>query len=190
MAYTTIKPPFSLKYREMSRHELNAYFQWFCDIMPTRIGMLEEVVTQTPGFETWVADQTPQSLDILGTWFLGQVETRPRTVGEQQDLATRSPYPIDIPDAELTNSTFSLAMDIGMYFSQVLRRTHPSLKWEQPLKDKKFADYGQPVLVGFGLVPLNPVRIAVTLAYGFAAKKHSGSRLRELFEYWSSRVGN
>jgi hypothetical protein len=41
-------------------------------------------------------------------------------------------------------------MDIGMYFSQVLMKNYPSLKWEQPLGNKRFADYDQPCLVGFG----------------------------------------
>jgi hypothetical protein len=87
---------------------------------------------------------------------------------------------------ELTNRTYSLAMDVGMYFSQVLIKNHPSLRWELPTHNKKFADYGQPVLVGFGRVPLNPIRIAVVLAHGIAAKKQE--RLRELYDYWSRLV--
>ena len=42
------------------------------------------------------------------------------------------------------------------------------------------------VILGFGQVPLNPVRIAVTLCYGIATGKQSGKRLREIYDYWSS----
>lgn len=188
MPYATIQPPFTLKFREMSKQELKDYFRWFFDVFPERTRELAEAVKQTPGFETWRPDLVPASLGTLGNWFATQAETRQRAQEERQEIASRSAYPIEIPNDELTNRTFSLAMDVGMYLSQVLVKEHPSLRWEQPLKDKKFADYGQPILVGFGPVPLNPVRIAITLAYGLASKKQSGKRLRELHDYWSKQV--
>ncbi len=188
MPYATIQPPFTLKFREMSKQELKDYFRWFFDVLPERTRELAEAVRQTPGFETWQPDLTPASLDTLGNWFATQAETRQRTQEERQEIASRSAYPIEIPNEELANRTFSLAMDVGMYLSQVLVKEYRSLRWEQPLNDKIFADYGQPVLVGFGSVPLNPVRIVTTLAYGLVSKKQSGKRLRELHDYWSKQV--
>lgn len=188
MPYATIQPPFTLKFREMSKQELKDYFRWFFDVLPQRTGEVAEAVRQSPGFETWQPDETPASLDALGEWFAVQAETRQRTPDECQEIASRSSFPIEVPNEELTNRTFSLAMDIGMYLAHVLLKNFPSLRWEQPLDDKKFADYGQPVLVGFGPVPLNPVRIAVTLAYGLVSKKQSGKRLREIYDYWSKQV--
>jgi len=188
MPYATIQPPFTLKFREMSKQELKDCFRWFYDVLPQRTRELAETVRQSPGFETWQPDQTPASLDALGEWFSVQVEARQRTPDERQEIASRSSFPIEVPNEELTNRTISLAMDIGMHLAQVLLKNFPALRWEQPLNDKKFADYGQPVLVGFGPVPLNPVRIAVTLAYGLVSKKQSGKRLREIHDYWSKQV--
>ncbi len=188
MPYATIQPPFTLKFREMSKQELKDYFRWFFDVLPERNRVVAEAVQETPGFESWQPDQTPASLDKLGEWFATQVEARQRTQQERREITSQSSYPIEIPDDELTNRTFSLAMDVGMYLSQVLQKSNPSLRWQQPLNDKKFADYGQPVLMGFGPVPLNPVRIAVTLAYGLITKKQSGKRLRELYDYWAKQV--
>jgi hypothetical protein len=42
--------------------------------------------------------------------------------GELQAIKDRLVFPMDIPAEELTNRTFSLAMDIGMYFSQVYEK--------------------------------------------------------------------
>ena len=95
---------------------------------------------------------------------------------------------MDVPNEELTERTFSLAMDIGMYLGRVLLANFPSLRWEQFLGSKKFADYGQPIITGFGPVPLNPVRIAVTLAYGLAKARGPSKRLREVYDYWAQRV--
>jgi hypothetical protein len=169
----------------MSKQELKDYFRWFFDVLPQRLSELAQAVRQTTGFETWQADQSAQSLGDLGEWFAAQVETRQRTSEELQEIAAHSAYPIEISDEELTNRTFSLAVDLGMYFSQTLLKNYPTLRWEQPMKNKNFADYGQPVLVGFGPVPLNPVQIMVTLAYALVGKKQDGKQLRELYDIWS-----
>jgi len=189
MSYTIIQPPFTLKLREMSPKELNRYYQWFMEVLPQRVNELTETVRQTPGFEAWQPDCTPASLDTLGQWFAGQVETRKRTQEELRAIKDRLVFLMDIPSEELTNRTFSLAMDIGMYFSQVLMKNYPSLKWKQPLDDRKFADYGQPCLSGFGPVSLNPVRNGGhVFAHGLASKTKTGKRLREVYDYWAQRV--
>jgi hypothetical protein len=172
----------------MPKKELLRYYQWFMDVLPQRVSELAKVVKETPGFENWQPDYTPASLDTLGEWFARQVETRNRTQEELQAIKERLVFPMQVPTDELTDRTFSLAMDIGMYFSQVLLRNYPSLKWEQPLDDKRFADYGQPLLAGFGPVSLNPVRIAHAFAHGLADKSYSRKRLREVYEYWAQRV--
>lgn len=188
MSYTTIQPPFTLNLREMPKKELDRYFQWFMDVLPQRVKGLAEAVRETPGFETWRPDCTPASLDTLGQWFAGQVETRKRTQDELQKIRTQQQFPVDIPEDELTNRTYSLAMDIGMYLSQVFLKNFPFLKWEQPKGDKRFVDYGQPSLAGFGTVTLSPVAVAVTLAYGLAKKTKTGKRLHDVYNYWAQRV--
>ena len=185
MPYTTIRPPFTLKFREMSKKELREYFSWFFEVLPQRMELLAVAVRATPVYDVWEPSLTPASLDMLGDWFAGQVETRPRAPEKLREISSLSPYPKEIPNNELTDRTFSIAMDVGMYLSKVLLENHPSLRWEQPLSNKHFIDYGQPVLVGFGVAPFNPVRMTVTLAYGLASKKESGSGLRELYEIWS-----
>jgi hypothetical protein len=188
MAYAAIQPPFRLKLREMPKKELHRYYQWFMEVLPQRIKGLAEVIRETPGFENWQPDYSPTSLDRLGDWFAGQIETRNRTKEEIQAIESRLVFPMEIPSEELTNRTFSLAMDIGMYFSEVLLKNYPFLKWEQPLGNKKFVDYGQPSLAGFGKVTLNPVGLMVTLAYGLAKKTKTGRRLREIYDYWAKQA--
>ncbi len=107
MSYTIIHPPFTLKLREMPKKELHRYYQWFMDVLPQRVNELANAVKETPGFETWEPDNTPASLDTLGNWFAGQVETRNRTQEELQAIKDRLVFPMDIPSEELTNRTFS-----------------------------------------------------------------------------------
>jgi len=187
MSYAIIRPPFPLKFREMSKKDLVTYRDWFHAVMPERLQELTRAVNSTPEFEGWRADYTPASLDLLGEWFRRQVETRPRSAAELEKIRASLTFPIDIPNEELTERSFSLAADVGMYFGQVIIQNLPGTGWDQALKNRKMVDYGQPVIVGFGPMSLNPVGIAVTLAYGFAAKAQPGGRLRALFDVWSSK---
>lgn len=189
MPYDNIQPPFTLKFWDMSKSELREYFKWFMNVLPSRIAELARAVTETPGLEHWKPDNTPESLSTLGEWFATQVDTRKRTSEELADLQSSSPFPIEFSDRQLTIRTFSLAVDIGMYFSQVMLANHPSLHWNQPSGSKNFVDYGQPVLVWFGPVELNPIQIMITLAYGLSDGTYGGGRLRALYDIWSKKVG-
>ena len=185
MAYAIIQPPFTLKFREMPKSELKTYYGWFMEVLPKRIALLEAQVREVPARSSWRASSSPESLEELGDWFADQVEVRSRTRPEVDDVQSRLTFPIDVPGEQLTNRTFSLAMDIGMYFSQVVLKNLAGTRWDQPLRNQKFADYGQPVIMGFGSVPLNPVRIIVSTAYGIASKEQGGGRVRELYDTWA-----
>jgi hypothetical protein len=188
-AYSTIQPPFTLDFPAMSKKELRAYFKWFQDVTPERIKQLVAFVHSSPAFEKWQPDFSPESLNALGEWFAGQIETRHLTKAEIDAFNAQAPFPIE-RKTELTNRTFSLAMDIGMYLNQVFLKNHPSLKWDQPFGGKRFVDYGQPVLAGFwdGKVPFNAVGTVVTFAYGLRDKRRTGSRLREIYDIWSKNI--
>lgn len=188
MNYRIIQPPFTLKFRDMSRAELRDYRQWFMEVMPERIAELTAAVQQTPGFEAWQPTKEPASLDALGEWLAGQVAMRPRTGEELHEIESQLRFPIDIPAQELTNRTFSLAIDTGMYLSQVFLHNHPTLRWDQPFGNKKFVDYGQPVLIEFSSAPFNPTRMMVTCAYGLVDNTWTGRQLRELYDIWVALI--
>src|SRR5437667_4482805 len=156
MTYSVINPPFTMKFDEMSKGELKEYFRWFQSSQNQRIQELTEAVRDTPGFESWQPDLTPQSLELLGQWLSTNVATRARTREERDQLSSGSRYPIEVPAVELTNQTFSIAMDMGMYLAKVMVSNHPGITWEQPFGSKRFIDYGQPVLVPFAPGPFNP----------------------------------
>jgi len=162
------------------------------EILPARIDELANAVRDTPGYETWQPDKTPGSLDALGEWFASQVGKRPRTEEELRELDEQvnggRRFAIEISKEELTNKTYSLAMDIGMYLSQVFLQNHSSLRWTQVFGNKKFIEYGQPVLADFDNDQFNPVRIMVVLARGLADKTRDGRRLRELYDIWRKKV--
>jgi hypothetical protein len=202
LPYVLIQPPLRMAIRELPKKELKEYFKWFLEVIPGRTAELGKAVQETPGFEAWEPDLTPESLEPLGKWFEGQVERRPRTPEEIEKIEQKikaglgsKPMPIVVSDKELTYRTLSLAMDVGMYFCQVLQKNVPGLRWEQPLGSKNFIDYGQPVLMGFksSLAPFNGPRMIQGLAYGIAGQKvydvlnaETARRIRDIYDRWSS----
>jgi hypothetical protein len=183
MGYAIVEPPFALRFRERSKSELETYRTWFHRVSPERIAELAKAVQSTRGFEDWKPDLTPESLETLGRWFDGEVKTRKKTSAEVEHARATLAFPIDVPEEELNDRTYSLAIDIGMYFGQVVLKNLPGTRWDQPLKNTKFIDYGQPVIMGFGTVPLNPVGVMVTTAFGISRGK--ASRLRDLYDTWA-----
>lgn len=187
MTYSTIQPPFTLRFREMPKKVLDAYRTWFHEVIPQRLAELTKAVRNTAGYESWEPDFRPESLDMLGQWFEGQVATRKKSTEEVEETRSNLTFPVEIPEDELTNRSLSLAMDIGMYLAQVILKNLPGTYWSQSLGNKKFADYGQPVIMGFGAVPLNPVRVMVTTAY--AISQSNPAHLRELYDTWARMKG-
>jgi hypothetical protein len=192
MAYRLIQPPPPYgPFRERSQDELKDYFRWFFAVMDERINELIPAVRATSGFQIWRPDYSPASLDSLGDWFVGQVETRPRTQEEINKIAEALKFPVLIPISERTLSerTLSLTIDVAMYFGRVLQKNNPSLKWDQRLRGKGFADYGQTVLMGFGAgVPLNPVRLVRTTALSVMASNPRGKSLRGFYDHWIQKI--
>lgn len=189
MTCPTIQPPFTLDFPGMSKSELADYREWFLGILPARINLLEEAVCATHGFGYWRADETPESLNALGEWFVSQVETRVRTSEELTKLLEQTPaqfrgiLPTEV--WELTNRTYSLAMDGGMYLGRVMLRTHPSqLRWDQDLRNKRDANYGQLLIVGTGVVSMNTVGFCVGLAQS-SVRKTAKKSLRSMYDIWS-----
>ncbi len=191
-SYTMIAPPTSLRFREMEPKELDRYYAWFLASIPGRIEALSAHVRTSGPFSSWVPNRSPESLGPLGEWFAQRAVVRPRTPEEIQGIYAKGPdwfRQVEVPGEELTEETFSLAMDIGMYLGEVLRQSAPKLQWTILKGNKREADYGQPILQPFkGGVVCNPVRLAITLAYGLVDGTYKGTRLRELYETWRAKT--
>jgi hypothetical protein len=210
MTYEIIKTLSLAEFRKFSKKDCQAYKEWFFEIMPKRIEGLISAVHATPGFEHWNADYSPNSLDVLGEWFAQVAANREKSKEElevakydvaafqlsvtkktwtQEELETTKQQLefLNFVGYEswlkpvLTERTKSIAFDVGLYLSQVFLKQYPQLTWSQNTTAKKDANYGQPVLMGFGKVPCNCMWKMEVLAYSLADKSKTGKRLRELY---------
>jgi hypothetical protein len=185
--YELIRFPILLTFKEIGKKELGAYYAWFMSILSDRLEILRNTVNATGGFEDWQSDYSPDSLNKLGHWFANNVQTRQRSKEEKAEIYRKAPpwfQEVKIEDKELTDETFSLAVDVGIYLSQVFLRNNKTLFWGQHLARKDDVDYGHAVLLGFGKLFFSPLRMTVALAYGIVYKRRTAEGLRELYDTW------
>ena len=191
--YRPVNPPFERPFKEMSKKELRAYFEWFLSSISERMKELTAEVRRTVGYEHWEPDCSPTSLDTLGTWYASQVEQRPLTAEEMAEARAALPekysfLEAELPTATLTYRSLSLAFDIGVYLSQVLLRNCDALSWQQVTSGKTYNDYGQPVLVGLERRRCSPLLLSVVLAEGLAEGTKTAESLCELYDIWSRKT--
>lgn len=183
--FTTSYSPTTTAFASMTKEDLGHFYQWFMTNLPYCMEELMQWVRSTRGFEGWNPDYSPESLDALGEWFSGKAKKRDLTQDEVEALKSKGAASVEIPSWDLTEDTKSLAVYVGMYYGQVALHNNPHIKWEQQLANKKMADFGQPVVAGPGVVPINPVRIANSFACGLIDGTKTGGNLRKAYDYWA-----
>ncbi|BEV71197.1 hypothetical protein THUN1379_06790 [Paludibacterium sp. THUN1379] len=169
----------------MNKIELKDFYQWFMASLPYCIEELMQLVMNVNGFENWNADDSPESLDVLGSWFVTQVAKRdfnPQELSSIEDSVGKS---VDFSKWELTEKTKSLAFYVGMYYGEVAVKNRLGAKWGQSVSNKSNADYGQPIISGEGILPINPVRVAHSIACRVVDGNADGTSLRKAYDYWA-----
>jgi hypothetical protein len=195
--YFISDPPILRPFKEMTRTEAKIYFKWFIEQIPTRISMLQQAVNSSSRleFREWVANKMPDSLILLAEWFAHEITTRPLSNEDQELIAqnleqipTKYRIIYSQPEQVLTDKTYSLITDIGMYLGEVFRKQFPQLEWQLFVQGKKYADYQKPVLSGFGDTECNPIDLVQVVALGLIKKTVEPARLYEIYSYWTHQV--
>jgi len=188
MTYVYFVPPRIKKFRDISAAELGDYKRWFFEVLPSRIAGLQREVNLDAETRDWRPDHSRASIESLGLWLARHVEARARTPEEIDRIKGRLTFEVDVPDWDLTSKTSSLAVDVGMYFGETLRANFPIVEWYQPVKDKRYVDFGQVILRGFGKAEHNPVRVAANVCRGLIGGRETGKRLGEVYDLWGAEA--
>ncbi len=152
-------------FQDLDKPQLKAYAAKFLRDIPFRIQVLAHAVASTPMYASWSPDLTPDSLALLGNWYRGQVAIRPRSAEEMAKLTSGLRFDMGVPDWELSDRTFSLAIDVGMYLGEIVLRIVPDTRWKQILGSKNNILFGQMAVSGTGKRPVAPAHAMVIHAY-------------------------
>jgi hypothetical protein len=193
MQYTLIEPPFIKPPAETTRKEAKVYFQWYVEQIPKRIAGLEQAIHSSggnPEYQSWTASLLPESLTILGQWFSDHLVTAPPSEEFKEKRAESvAKIPLQyqslatMPSYVLTDVSYSVVIDIGMYLGEALRKRLTSLTWQLWTRNSRDVDYHKPVLVGFNhLAEYEPERHIHVIARKLVDKQCDPTSLREHFD--------
>ena len=164
----------------MPWREADKFCKWFIESSSNRVQALEQYVRSTDTFESWRANTSAESFELLGPWFLKTIQTR--RISSQEREASSHTYvvtnnlqqaiirdiqnrPTDAKwtyvDKELARSVIA---DIGTYMANCLRKSGKHCKWDR-CRDKRHMSYNQPLLYW----PQSPTGFAVIHEAGAAA---------------------
>ena len=188
MNYWPDRPPNTIDFSKLKKAQLQAYKDWFMASIDGRIAGLHGAVTSVSAFKTWEPDYSRDSLKLLGEWFLKNVKTRSLTESEIQAIKSSTPYDFGVPQDTLTEESFWLAFDIGMYFGKTFASNFQRLRWVQYIESKRNIDFGHICLTGFGTMVMNPVHLMTIVAHGFGSGWYGGDRIHEVYCIWEKKV--
>jgi len=184
--YQLFVPPLSMDFQVMKPKQAQEYLDWFICQIPIRIEQLNNL---TADLYKVNLNSTPASLLELDKWFSAQVEMRAKTEAELAEDKASLPSWLhaDITDEIFTQRTFSICVDIAIYFAEVLRRQNLSLHWDFVRKPKIDADFHQPVLISLsGKMHLNPIRIVTVIALKTESGNRQEHELMDMFHWWDN----
>ena len=159
--------------RDMTPRQAQRYFTWFIDNIPNRLTGLQAVVGLN-------LDLSGESLAPLGEWFCSVIVGRRRTLDEiRSEMARWSKrsrelgLPVD--ELTLTEESFSICIDVGIYLGECYRRHLPDARWALCTKPRNDISYHQPRIEGLEPHPIDPIRVTVSNGYLVAqGQGHSG----------------
>ena len=174
--------PREFDFSHLTREEILAYKKWFFENESLRLTELRNKVKQS-GFSDLNLDFSPESLIGLGDFMAASIRTRPLT--ELEIAADRNKLPsyiIDICPWDITDESYTLCLDIGIYWGNVFIKNHPNLSWELcRSRSRRDVDYGQIVIAYNPLSCVNPFRIMDVLAVKVAQDTFDRNDLYRLY---------
>jgi hypothetical protein len=147
MNYNTIKIPHELNkpYKLMSIKEVEEYFDWFMTIKDSRLQYLMQTVfhLDEPSFSEKNI-QTLHYFMVENIYIKSKTKEEIQTEIEQTPEAYKATHTVN-PE-RLIEPTISIAIDIGIYIAEYLRKEVPDLKWD--IEKRNVEQYGRPMLIG------------------------------------------
>ncbi|MGO1059172.1 hypothetical protein ACTL32_08595 [Planococcus sp. FY231025] len=194
MNYPFMEPPFEFEsFEKMTKKEAQLHYDWYMEEVPKRLELLKMAYVYTGGGDKEDLDFTPLSLVNLWKWFLLQIESAPKSAEDLAEERLNAPDWLHESLMENTEKpsegTVCIAMDIAIYFNEVLIRNHGDLSWGYRTKPKTVEYLNRPVTIGFSnTLTLDPREILYNLTLRSINGESDEKALYNLYKAWSEFV--
>lgn len=190
MEYQLMIPPFPIStFEEMNKKEAQIHFDWYMEEIPNRIELLKEYFEFTRGGKKEILDLSPESLKNLWEWFISRMRLERRAREEiETDLAKFPKWlkkDIKNNKYKISAESLAIAMDIAIYFAEVIIKHFQNIRWGFVTKPKSYISINRPVLLGFkNNMDLDPCLIVYNLCLKVKDGEKNPNKLYETFIVW------
>lgn len=191
--YEIVRLPFSQPIEELSRKEARLFFYWFLEHRQERLQQLQNAIDSGRTFP-FVLDFDPGKLDLLGVWLDRHTTTEPLSeelrekyrgqIGQlNSPLSSLADKLVSQP--HMSEETYSLSFDLGIYFGEMLLRLFPTSEWIFPRRSPSDVAYNYPALrAGSSKRYCSPSLIARVIGSISAERRESYKELPRIFQVW------
>lgn len=176
-------------FRNTEHKLLKKHGEWFFAIKEQR---LVELQNAYHAFCGKYLDYTPESLINLGEFFICAIDTEKLSPKEYAMLRAKYPPEISVDDFKFTIRSWSLMVDVGIYFGEVMIRNHKNMEWKQNIiKDKRDIERGYMVIIlnhNKYKPYMNPIWVSGIMASKVADNTFSSTGIYELYNYYCEKV--
>lgn len=193
--YPLIEFIYDKRYDELTSKEAEANFDWFINIIPKRLDILQN--TMHEAHPHWCVDYTRESLYDLGKWVNNVVKMRKLGKQDKEFLIVEGMSEFQIKmiremDEKLSSGSERICFDAGIYIGETLRKNVENLEWRLE-KRKSMTSYHSPVLTmesktGIRRYPMIVLDIVRTAVIGMAEKSIRDDRFVGIYDHWYEKL--
>ena len=192
MVYQMQVPPFEIEtFEKLSAKQAKDIFHWYIGEIPFRLKQLQEYL-DTETNNSIMLTKEIDTLSPLWKWFCNTIQTREKTAAEIQEELLNTPewlHPVVRSKKEKpTYETLAVAMDIAIYFAEVIIHHNPCIQWGYFTRPKSRVSVNEPTLVGFSDgMDLNPRLIVNNLLLKHIRTQETKD-LKAVYDIWLSYI--
>ena len=172
---------YAKSFLELSKTEIKDYFDWFLKIKNERKELLCDYLFSDK--EICLCESNLRTIESFLIEIFGTDKQNKKLNSQRQAYNDLESF-IKIENGKLNNYAVSICYDIGIYTGELIIHLDKEIRWVIET-NKKYADYGQPILMKKGCkLTLNPFRVAKNIAARIADKTNKEDVLQDTFSAW------
>lgn len=178
------------EFKDLTVEQAKLHFEWYIGEIPKRMKLLQQYVNIFNN--DLELDYSPESLLEVWKIFIDKIELRNKTDKEVESELSKHPKHLHKEllknNKTFTTETLIVAMDIAIYFAEVIVRNNENINWGYFTEPLDMMDVNEPVLLGFKFDKIMNPRVIIYNSLPCDDAIYNFVRLSELYTVWQKFI--
>lgn len=193
--YLGITLPFNKFFYELNKDEAEKTFRWFLDVIPQRVDILETNVRKI--YSNWIADNSCDSLQDLGSWIKANIIWLERTIDEKKKIIQENNLTgitaqlMNEEEFKISPESSHICFDATIYLGETIRKSVSNVEWHYE-KYKRARSYNQPILAvnedsSMKCIPMDIFGILKSTTAAITIMNRGTDKFVQNYKYWTEK---